>query len=99
MSDTITTIEYLVIAIIFIMVSLILVLMTMLIVSDSKHLMSLMKAIGFRDHRNAESILSIYVPILLLGVIFSIPLSYGLVGAFNAIIFSGMKIMLLTSIN
>jgi putative ABC transport system permease protein len=94
LSSTITEIETVIISILIIMVLLIIVLISLMIINDSKSLAAILKALGYRDHQNVTSFISIYIPVILLSILASIPLAYGAISIFNFLILSGTKIYL-----
>ncbi|GHU31018.1 hypothetical protein FACS1894166_01700 [Bacilli bacterium] len=98
LSYTITQIEQIVLAIISFMVIIIVMLITILIISDSKRLAAILKSLGYSDQQNLMSFLSIYIPVVVLGLILAIPLSFVLVSVFQAVIFNGAGILILGTI-
>ena len=94
LSNTINNTTYAVIAIVSLMVIIIVALITNMIINDSKRLASLLKALGYTDSENAKSFLAIYLPVIFFSLIISILLSWGLIAAYNALIFKGMGIWL-----
>lgn len=94
LSNTINNTTYAVIAIVLLMVIIIVALITNMIINDSKRLASLLKALGYTDSENAKSFLAIYLPVIFFSLIISILLSWGLIAAYNALIFKGMGIWL-----
>jgi putative ABC transport system permease protein len=80
------------------MVMIIVMLITVMLIGDSKKLAAILKSLGYYDKENAASFLSIYVPVILLGLLLSIPLSFALIYAFQAIIFTGGGILLLANV-
>jgi ABC-type antimicrobial peptide transport system permease subunit len=99
LASTITTIEKIVLVIIIVMTGMIAMLVSVIIIDNSKKLAATMKALGYRDHKNILVFLSIYIPVFLLAVGISIPLSILILHVFDMIIFNGMGLMLLNSFN
>ena len=98
MSQTISSITFAVLVVMLFMVMIITALITNMIINDSKRLASLLKAIGYTDIENAYSFLSIYVPVIFIGLLLSLLLSWGFVVAYNSIVFNGIGIWLNSSI-
>jgi putative ABC transport system permease protein len=98
LSNTISQVELTVLAIVSLMVILIVMLITVMLIGDSKKLAAILKALGYSDGENASSFLAIYVPVIGLGLLLSIPLSFMLIFGFQAVIFSGAGILLTASI-
>jgi putative ABC transport system permease protein len=99
LSKTINQIEYTVLSIIILMALLIILLISLLIVNDFRNLGGILKALGYRDHVNITSFLSIYIPVLLLSVLISIPITLGMIAVLNSIIFNGVGIFLTTKLS
>jgi putative ABC transport system permease protein len=98
LSNTITQVESVVLAIVSLMVILIVMLITVMLIGDSKKLAAILKALGYSDGENASSFLSIYLPVIAIGLLLAIPLSFALIYGFQAIIFSGAGILLTASV-
>jgi ABC-type uncharacterized transport system fused permease/ATPase subunit len=94
LSSTITSIEYAVLTVVIMMALLIILLISLLVINDNKYLASLMKALGYRDHKNIISFLSIYAPVILISVGLSIPMGLLLVSIFNSVVFGTAGIFL-----
>ena len=94
LSNTISNITYVVIAIVSLMVIIIVALITNMIINDSKRLASLLKALGYTDIENAKSFLSIYAPVIIFSLIIASLLSWGLLNIYNSLIFKGVGIWL-----
>ena len=71
----------------------IIVLMTIMIVSESTRLVSLMKVFGISDIKNAFSFMFVYWVVLFLGVIISIPITFGALSLLSFIVFNAFKII------
>jgi putative ABC transport system permease protein len=95
---TVEQIEDVTLAVISLMVSIIVILITIMLMNDAKKLAAILKALGYTDRENATSFLSIYAPVIILGLLLAIPLSFGVVLAFQAAIFSGTNILLAANI-
>lgn len=97
LSNTVNDIEVVVLFCMTLLTSLIVILISNMLISDSKRLGAILKALGYSDISNLESFLSVYVPTILIGIIIAIPLSILFVYGFNAIIFN-TGILLTTNI-
>jgi putative ABC transport system permease protein len=98
LASTVNQIEYLVLAIISLMVIIIVMLISIMLIGESKRLAAILKSLGYSDVQNAISFLAIYIPVILIGLAIAIPLSIGLVHAFQSIIFNWVNILLTTNI-
>jgi len=96
MASTINQIEIIVLAVIIIMVVIIILLISIIIIDDSKRLAAVLKSLGYSDRENATSFLAIYIPIIIFGLLIAIPISIGLVAAFQSIIFWNANLLLNT---
>ncbi len=76
------------------MTIIIVALITNMIINDSKKLAGLLKALGYTDNENALTYLSIYIPVIILGLLLASLLTLGLVSMYNSIIFNGIGIWL-----
>ena len=76
------------------MVIIIVALITNMVINDSKRLAALLKALGYTDGENATSFLSIYIPVIIFGLGIAALLSWGLVAAYNSLVFNSMSIWL-----
>lgn len=94
MSTTIESITMSTIIVIVLMSAVIVFLITNMIIEDSKKLAAILKALGYTDNENAATYLSIYIPVILLGLVISIAATIGLISLYNTIIFNGMQIWL-----
>lgn len=92
MSQIVDTLTDVSMAVIIIMTTIIVALITVMIVNDSKKLAGLLKALGYTDKENALTYMAIYVPVILFGLLFAALLTWGLVSAYNSIIFNGIGI-------
>jgi ABC-type lipoprotein release transport system permease subunit len=63
-------------------------LITILLMNESKRLAAILKSLGYSDGQNAKSFLAIYIPVILLGLAFAIPLSMAVVAIFQTAIFN-----------
>ena len=98
LSDTISTITDVVIGFVIVMVVIIVALLTNMIINDSRRLAALLKTLGYSDNENIITYLSIYIPVIILGLGLSALLTWGLVSAYNAIILNGLQIWIDASI-
>jgi putative ABC transport system permease protein len=81
------------------MVIVIVMLITILLIGESKRLAAILKSLGYSDGQNVKSFLAIYIPVILIGLGIAIPLSLGIVAAFQLAIFNWVNILLTTSIH
>ena len=65
----------------------IVLILSSLIINDSKRLAAMLKALGYSDKKNAMSFLAIYLPVILIGLMISIPISIGLALGYQAMLF------------
>ncbi|MDE7433896.1 MAG: hypothetical protein K2M43_02045, partial [Mycoplasmoidaceae bacterium] len=63
-------------------------------IDDCKKLAAILSSLGYSDKENALSFMSIYIPVILLGLLISIPLSLGFVTGFQAFIMSGINLLI-----
>jgi putative ABC transport system permease protein len=70
------------------MVVIIVMLITIMLMSESKRLAAILKSLGYSDAQNAASFLAIYIPVIIIGLAIAIPLTIGLVYAFQGMIFN-----------
>jgi putative ABC transport system permease protein len=94
LSNTITEVETAVLGIIGLMVVIIVMLITVMLINDSKKLAAILKALGYSDNENAQSFLAIYVPVIVIGLLLAMPLSFAIIYTFQAVIFTGAGILL-----
>ena len=94
LSGTISNLTYAIIGVVSLMVIIIVALITNMVINDSKRLAALLKALGYTDGENATSFLSIYIPVIILGLGVAALLSWGLVAAYNSLVFNSMNIWL-----
>ena len=64
-----------------------------LIIVDSKKMAAMMKSLGYSDSKNLMSILALFIPTIVFGLLLSIPLSYGLALAYQSVIFNTANIL------
>ncbi len=64
-----------------------------LIINDSKKMAAMLKALGYADRKNAMSILALFVPTIFFGLLLAIPVSFGLVAAYQSLIFTSANIL------
>ncbi|OAV63429.1 hypothetical protein Barb6_03747 [Bacteroidales bacterium Barb6] len=95
LSATINEVETVVLTIISLMVIIIIMLISVMLIGDSKKLAAILKSLGYSDRDNALSFLAIYIPVIIIGLAIAVPLSIGILVAFQAAIFSGANIMIL----
>jgi putative ABC transport system permease protein len=98
LSNTITQVEVVALAIVGLMVILIVMLITVMLIGDSKRLAAILKALGYSDNENSQSFLAIYIPVIAIGLLLSIPLSFAIIYTFQAVIFSAASILLTASV-
>lgn len=93
-SNTVTQITYVTLVVVSMMVIIIVFLISNMIINDSKKLASILKALGYKDRENIGSFLSIYIPVMILGIIFAALLTWGLLNIYNSIVFNSIGIWL-----
>ncbi|MBQ0045583.1 MAG: ABC transporter permease [Mycoplasma sp.] len=64
-----------------------------LIISDSKRMAAMLKALGYSDAKNLMSILALFIPTIFIGLMLAIPLSFGLTLGYQTIIFNTANIL------
>ncbi|MCQ3915716.1 MAG: hypothetical protein MJ195_03205 [Mycoplasmoidaceae bacterium] len=64
-----------------------------LIINDSRRMAAMLKALGYSDIKNLMSILALFIPTIVLGLILAIPLSFGLTLGYQSIIFNTANIL------
>lgn len=94
LSGTISNLTYAIIGVVSLMVIIIVALITNMVINDSKRLAALLKALGYTDGENVTSFLSIYIPVIIFGLGIAALLSWGLVAAYNSLVFNSMNIWL-----
>mgnify|MGYP002470445045 CR=1 FL=1 len=93
MSNTISNIEIVVLVIIAFMVFFIVLLMSSIIIADSKKLAAILSSLGYTDMENALSFMSIYIPVIILGLLIAIPLTMGFTAMFQLAIMKGIGLL------
>lgn len=91
-SNTVNKVTKVVIGVIAVMVIIIIALVTNMIINDSKKLAAILKSLGYSDNQNAATYLSIYIPVIIIGLLISIGISHLMVNVYNAVIFGGIGI-------
>lgn len=99
LSNTINTLEVVILTCITLLVSLIVILISSMLISNSQKLSAILKALGYSDRSNLESFLAVYIPTIIIGLIIAIPISILLVFGFTNIIFGVGGILLTSSIH
>ncbi len=94
MSNTISNIEIVVLVIIAFMVFFIVLLMSSIIIADSKKLAAILNSLGYTDAENALSFMSIYVPVIIFGLLIAIPLTMGFTAMFQLAIMKGIGLLI-----
>lgn len=91
-----SSIQNIVLGLIIFISLVIIVIISSLIITDSINLAAILKCLGLNDRQNTLSFLAVYVPVILIGLLFAIPISYGINLAYTNIIFKfgGMLIVL-----
>ncbi|MBQ6970534.1 hypothetical protein IJQ19_03010 [bacterium] len=64
----------------------IIILISNLIIDDSKKKAMMLKALGYNNRQNASNFLSIYIPVIAIGLLLAMPIAYGICLAYNAVI-------------
>lgn len=98
MSNTISSVEKVILSVIFLMVFFIVLLMSSMIISDCKRLAAILSSLGYTDWENALSFMSIYIPMIIFGLLISIPLTMGLTVIFQNAVLGGIGLLLNASI-
>ncbi|WEK83295.1 MAG: ABC transporter permease [Mycoplasma sp.] len=98
-SNTVNQITQVIIIVIALMTIIIIALITSMVINDSKKLAAILKALGYTDHQNAATYLSIYIPVIIIGLLLAVGTSFVLLGIYNQIIFNGIGIWLNASIH
>lgn len=93
-SSTVNEITKTIIIVVSIMTIIIIALITSMIINDSKKLAAILKALGYTDNQNAATYLSIYIPVIIIGLLLAIGTSLLLISIYNQIVFSGIGIWL-----
>ncbi len=75
-SATLTKIQDAIMTIVVLITILIIVIISSLIINDSLKLAAILKCLGLDDKKNASSFLSVYIPVFLIGLLISIPLTF-----------------------
>ena len=94
MNDTLITIQYVLISIILAVSFIIIVLLTFVIVNDALKISSLLKALGLSDIKNVLSLLAIYIPVVVFGILIAIPLAILFCSWYTNFIFNFSGILL-----
>lgn len=97
-SNTSLLIQRIVIGIIIPIVLLVVILISNMLIDDLRKIGLRMKALGFSYFKILSYFLSIYVPIFIIGLIISIPVSIGFIIYYNQIIFLFSNIVLITTL-
>lgn len=98
-SQTSIAIQNVVIGLIIPIVILIVILISNMLIDELRKIGIRLKALGYSNWKILLSFLSIYVPVFIIGLIISIPISIGLIESYNQIIFNASNIVLGTSLN
>lgn len=98
-STTSITIQNVVIGLIIPIVILIVILISNMLIDELRKIGIRLKALGYSNWKILLSFLSIYIPVFIIGLIISIPISIGLIESYNQIIFNASNIVLGTSLN
>lgn len=98
-SQTSIAIQNVVIGLIIPIVILIVILISNMLIDELRKIGIRLKALGYSNLKILLSFLSIYIPVFIIGLIISIPISIGLIQSYNQIIFNASNIVLNTSLN
>ncbi|WP_052663567.1 ABC transporter permease [[Mycoplasma] testudinis] len=93
-SSTSLTVQNIVIGIIVPIVVLIVILISNMLIDELRKIGIRLKALGYSNIKILLSFLSIYIPVFLIGLIVSIPISIAFVQAYDTIIFNAANIVL-----
>lgn len=91
--NTFQQIEFIIVICFIPTLLIIIILMTVMIVTESTRLVSLMKVLGVSDFKNAFSFMFVYWVVLFLGVLISIPVTFGALSLLSYIVFGAFKII------
>ena len=72
----------------------IIILLALMIVVEARRLISLLKVLGYTDLSNAFSFMFVYVVVLFLGVLLSVPFTFGVLSLIQSIVFTTFKIII-----
>lgn len=97
-AQTSMTIQSVVIGILVPIVLLIVILVSNMLIEQLRRIGIRLKALGFSDLKILGCFLAIYIPVFIIGIAVSIPLSLTLIAAYNAIIFGSAGIVLSTTL-
>ena len=64
-----------------------------LIITDSRRMAAMLKALGYSDAKNLTSILALFIPSIVAGLLLAVPLSFGLTLGYQSIIFNTANIL------
>lgn len=92
--DTTSNIQNVVLGIIIVVSLIIVIIISSIIINDSIKLAAILKCLGLRDSRNAFTFLSVYFPVLFIGLIIAVPFSLLVNHVYISIIFSFAGILL-----
>lgn len=98
-SQTSIAIQNVVIGLIIPIVILIVILISNMLIDELRKIGIRLKALGYSNWKILLSFLSIYIPVFIIGLIISIPISIGLIKSYNQIIFNASNIVLGTSLD
>lgn len=98
-SNTSVAIQNVVIGLIIPIVILVVILISNMLIDELRKIGIRLKALGYSNWKILLSFLSIYIPVFIIGLIISIPISIGLIESYNQIIFNASNIVLGTSLN
>lgn len=98
-SNTINKIEVLVIAVVSSMCWLLFILISGIILDDSRRYASIMKVLGYRDHKNLFSYIWIWLFIGLFSLVITIPFSIIILNIYKSLIFHGLGVLLMFNTN
>lgn len=92
--NTLANIEQVVVICLIPTLIIIIALLASMIIVEARRLISLMKVLGYSDFKNAFSFMFVYLIVLFLGTLLSIPFTYGMLAAVKAIAFSAFNIII-----
>ena len=91
--DTFNTITNCILSLIIVIAITITILISNLVIDDSKRIAMLLKVLGYSNLQNAFNFLSLYIPVILIGLSIAIPITYGICIAYDLIIFKTTNIL------
>ncbi len=92
--DLFNLIQAIVVAIFFPIAILIVMVISSLLIKQNQKYAIMLKSLGYSDLQNAKNILSLYVPVSIIGIFVSIPFTMLLATSYQKLILNSMKILI-----